>query len=153
MAGGRAHGIWARRKGDHIHVGILTRPEPFFFLFVARFFTSTMLTVLTWRFNERCPLQQQKQYSAFSAGPTSPTSSLVLYCAGRVHTSARPSRLGIIALRSPSLCRHTSSTTSSKRRSLHRPISTSYFAFLLPPMVVKSRLHSAHSPGDTTQTV
>jgi hypothetical protein len=32
MTGGRAHGI-ARRKGDHKHVGILNRSEPFFFYF------------------------------------------------------------------------------------------------------------------------
>ena len=141
-----------RRKGDHIHVGILTRSESFF-LFFAQFFIFTMLTVLTWRFDERCPLQQQKQYSAFSAGPTSPISLLALCCVGRVHTSAPPSRHFIIGLRSPSLCCHTLSTTSSKRRYLHLTISTSYWAFRLLPMVIKSRLHSVHSRGDTTQTV
>ena len=152
MTGGRARRIWAVGKEITYMSGYLPDLSPFF-LFVVRFFTSTMLTVLTWRYNKRCPLQQQKQYSAFSAGLTFPTSLLALYCVGRVHISGRPPRLGIIALRSLSLCCRTSSTTSSKRRSLHRPISTSYLAFLLPPMVVKLRLHSAHSRGDTTQTV
>jgi hypothetical protein len=152
MTGGRAHGIWAVGKEITYMSGYLPDLSPLFFFF-AQFFPFTMLIVLTWRFDERCPLQQQKQYSAFSVGPTFPISSLALCCAGRVHTSARPSRFRIIALRSPSLCCHTSSTTSSRRRSLRRPISTSYLTFLLPPMVVKSRLHSAHSRGDTTQTV
>ncbi|SRR5216684_2467272 len=131
--------------------GSLPDLSPYFFSSLN--FTFTVLTVLTWRFDERCPLQQQKQYSAFSAGPTFPISSLALCCVGRTHISALLSRLCIIALRLPSLCCHTSSTTSLKRRSLLRPISTSYLTFLLPLMVAKSRLHSAHSRGDTTQIV
>lgn len=152
MTGGRAHRTWAVGKEITYMSGYLPDLSSFF-LFFAQFFACTMLTILTWRFYERCPLQQQKQYSAFSAGPTFPISSLALCCAGQVHTSAHPSRLRIIALPSPLSCCHTSSTTSSRHRSLHRPISTSYLAFLLPPMVVRSRLHFAHSPGDTTQTV
>ena len=131
--------------------GYLPDLSPFFFPLLK--FTFTMLTALTWRFDEQCPLPQQKQYLAFSVGPTSPISSLALCCAGHAPTSARLSRLGIIVLPSPSLCCRTSSTTFSRRPSLHRPISTNCLTFLLLPMVAKSRPHSAHSRGDITQTV
>jgi len=40
-----------------------------------------------------------------------------------------------------------------KRRSPHHSIFTSYSTFLLPPMGVKSRQHSAHLRVDITQTV
>ena len=150
MTGGRAPGFCAAGK-DIISVsGFLPDLSPFFFPLLS--FTFVVLTALTWRFDEQCPLPQQKQYLAFSVGPTSPILSLAPFCAGRAPTSARLLRLYIIVLPSLLLCRRTSSTTSSKRPCLHRPISTNYLTFLLPLTVAKLRLHSAHSHGDITQT-